>query len=223
MKKGPRKRKKWDGRKWREGKEEGCKKRDITFSHPWSCVGNSSSEPSVLDKALHVTTESSRVLAWQLLQPLWPHLLSTSTVAPHPDSFLVKLVSNHPSPLVCDLLVKLSVTQDANRLRMSDNMVILWGEKTEWALQYPLSYPFPQLPAPLIVKALSPPVFLWVSKSLQGNWVWLMSLFICFDVFIPSGELTGRTFESILFFQGKWGNTKLDDDKSGLYCSTVIT
>lgn len=43
---------------------------------------------------------------------------------PHPDSFLVKLVSNHPSPVVYDLLVKLSVTQDTNRLRVSDNMVI---------------------------------------------------------------------------------------------------
>ena len=42
---------------------------------------------------------------------------------PHSDSFLVKLVSNHPSPVVYDLLVKLSVTQDTNRLRVSDNMV----------------------------------------------------------------------------------------------------
>lgn len=44
-------------------------------------------------------------------------------------------------------------------------------------------------------------------------------LFLCLDVFIPSGELTGRTFEPILFFMEKWGNTKLGDDNLGLYCS----
>lgn len=64
----------------------------------------------------------------KMLQSLWSHPLSTSMVASHPDSFLVKLVCSHPSPLVDDLLVKLSVTQDTNRLRVSDNMVIWWGE-----------------------------------------------------------------------------------------------
>lgn len=64
--------------------------------------------------------------------------------------------------------------------------------------------------------------FSGVSKSLQGNWVWLIS-FNLFDVFIPSGELTGRTFESILFFLGTSGNMKLGDDKRGLCCFMRIT
>jgi hypothetical protein len=36
---------------------------------------------------------------------------------------------------------------------------------------------------------------------------------ICFDVFIVSLEQPGGIFESILFFLGEWGNTKLGDVK----------
>lgn len=89
---------------------------------------------------------------------------------------------------------------------------------------YPLSYPFPQLPAPLIVNALSPPISFSVSLSHCRTTECDSSLlFIWFDVFIPSGELTGRTSSQFYFSKGSWCRTKLGDDKRGLYCSMVIT
>lgn len=91
------------------------------------------------DKALHVTQGLAEIWRVRLLQPLWPHLLW----GPHPDSFLVKLASNHPSPCSSWPLVKLSVTQDTNRLRVSDNMVIWWGGDS-WSTAIPFIIPISQ-------------------------------------------------------------------------------
>ena len=50
-------------------------------------------------------------------------------------------------------------------------------------------------------------MFLCISKSPKGNWAWLLPFkkFISFDLFILSGKLMVRTFESILFFLGGGG------------------
>lgn len=110
------------------------KKRDVerdVISPIHEAVLTALPNPLLSYKALRVNAESSRDLGLPGCSSRCGLILSpTSTVAPHPDSFLVKLVCSHPSPLVDDLLVKLSVTQDTNRLRVSDNMVIWLGEES---------------------------------------------------------------------------------------------